>query len=178
MACDSSNTYNLPVNRRGRFLMRAGLIVGGGLAGASSSAGVEEYRLHANIATSGHEVGRYRPAGLASTTITYRAPTNAPVVALTFDDGPSDRYTDRLLNILDGLDIPATFFLIGEHVNAISLARSARGRTPLSCRAGLDFPGTPERRCSHSLTPRSSDTTSGGGTGQRKDDAICASTSA
>ena len=82
----------------------------------SSSVGVEEYRLHENIATSGHAVGRYRPAGLASTTITYRAPTNAPVVALTFDDGPSDRYTDRLLNILDGLDIPATFFLIGEHV--------------------------------------------------------------
>ena len=115
VACDSNNTYDLPVNRR-RFLTRAGLIVGGGLAGAGSSAGVEEYRLRENIATSGHAVGRYRPAGLASTTITYRAPTNAPIVALTFDDGPSDRYTDRLLNILDGLDIPATFFLIGEHV--------------------------------------------------------------
>lgn len=94
MACDSSNTYDLPVNRR-RFLTRAGVIVGGGLAGASSSAGVEEYCLHENIATSGHAVGRYRPAGLASTTITYRAPTNAPVVA-------SPLMTDRQTGIPTG----------------------------------------------------------------------------
>jgi peptidoglycan/xylan/chitin deacetylase (PgdA/CDA1 family) len=103
------------VNRR-RFLTRAGLLAGGGLAGAATSVGVEEYRLRENVTTSGHAVGRYRPAGLASTTITYRAPTTAPIVALTFDDGPSERYTNRVLNILDRHDIPATFFLIGAHV--------------------------------------------------------------
>ena len=105
----------LPVDRR-HFFTRAGLLVGGGLAGAATSAGVEEYRLRENIATSGQAVGRYRPAGLASTTITYRAPTTAPIVALTFDDGPSERYTNRILNILDRHNIPATFFLIGRHV--------------------------------------------------------------
>ena len=115
VACDSSNTYDLPVNRR-RFLTRAGLLVGGGVAGAATSTGVEEYRLRENIAASGHAVGLYRPAGLTSTTITYRARTTAPIIALTFDDGPSERYTDRILNILDRHDVPATFFFIGEHV--------------------------------------------------------------
>jgi peptidoglycan-N-acetylglucosamine deacetylase len=37
-------------------------------------------------------------------------------VALTFDDGPSERYTNRILDILDRHDVPATFFLIGQHV--------------------------------------------------------------
>ena len=116
------------MNRR-RFLTHAGLLVGGGLAGAAASAGIEEYRLHENITTSGHAVGRYRPASLASTTITYRAPTNAPVVALTFDDGPSDQYTARILDILDRHDTPATFFLIGEHaVRHPSLAQRAAER--------------------------------------------------
>jgi len=116
------------VDRR-RFLTHAGLLVGGGLAGAATSTGVEEYRLHEDIATSGHAVGRYRPASLASTTITYRAPTDAPVVALTFDDGPSDQYTARILDILDRHDTPATFFTIGEHVVRYpSLARRAAER--------------------------------------------------
>jgi peptidoglycan/xylan/chitin deacetylase (PgdA/CDA1 family) len=109
-----ANTYDLPVDRR-RFLTRAGLVVGGGLAGAAGTAGVEEYRLRENVAMSGHAVGHYRPAGIAATTITYRAPIDAAAVALTFDDGPSNRYTGPILDILDRYDTPATFFLIGEH---------------------------------------------------------------
>lgn len=38
-----------------------------------------------------------------------------PVVALTFDDGPS-KYTDDILDILDENDINATFFVIGNKV--------------------------------------------------------------
>jgi peptidoglycan/xylan/chitin deacetylase (PgdA/CDA1 family) len=36
-------------------------------------------------------------------------------VALTFDDGP-DHMTERYLDLLDELGVPATFFLIGEQV--------------------------------------------------------------
>lgn len=38
-------------------------------------------------------------------------------VALTFDDGPS-RYTPAVLDILAEHDVPATFFVIGEHAAA------------------------------------------------------------
>src|SRR5690606_38609609 len=34
-------------------------------------------------------------------------------VALTFDDGPS-AYTSQLVDTLDSLDVPATFFVVGQ----------------------------------------------------------------
>ena len=39
-----------------------------------------------------------------------------PFVALTFDDGPHDGKTSRLLSILKRLDVPATFFLVGAQI--------------------------------------------------------------
>lgn len=36
--------------------------------------------------------------------------------ALTFDDGPNDGHTQRLLDVLAAHDVPATFFLIGNYV--------------------------------------------------------------
>lgn len=54
--------------------------------------------------------------------------TDAPLVALTFDDGPHPEYTPRLLDLLDHYDAKATFFVIGQaaqqHRNI--LARMAR----------------------------------------------------
>jgi peptidoglycan/xylan/chitin deacetylase (PgdA/CDA1 family) len=44
--------------------------------------------------------------------------TDAPVFALTFDDGPSPETTPGLLEVLAGLDAHATFFLIGERARA------------------------------------------------------------
>lgn len=41
-----------------------------------------------------------------------RGPSTAKRVALTFDDGP-DHMTERYLDLLDELGVPATFFLIG-----------------------------------------------------------------
>lgn len=41
---------------------------------------------------------------------------NKPVVAITFDDGPS-KYTDEILNILNEYDANATFFVLGNKVN-------------------------------------------------------------
>ena len=46
-------------------------------------------------------------------------------VALTYDDGPSERYTGALLELLARHDVRATFFLIGNHVRRYpELARS------------------------------------------------------
>lgn len=39
-----------------------------------------------------------------------------PMVALTFDDGPSARYTPAILDILDQYDSSATFFILGTQV--------------------------------------------------------------
>jgi peptidoglycan/xylan/chitin deacetylase (PgdA/CDA1 family) len=38
------------------------------------------------------------------------------VVALTFDDGPSPKYTPKVLDILKKEGVKATFFLVGKHV--------------------------------------------------------------
>jgi peptidoglycan/xylan/chitin deacetylase (PgdA/CDA1 family) len=43
------------------------------------------------------------------------AATDRKVVALTFDDGPSE-YTDRYLDVLREKDVPATFFEIGQEM--------------------------------------------------------------
>ncbi len=37
-------------------------------------------------------------------------------IALTFDDGPDDYYTDEVIDILDNYQIPANFYFIGEKV--------------------------------------------------------------
>jgi peptidoglycan-N-acetylglucosamine deacetylase len=48
--------------------------------------------------------------------ILWRGRTTAPVVALTFDDGPTEPYTSQLLDILKQAGIPATFFVLGQRV--------------------------------------------------------------
>ena len=45
-----------------------------------------------------------------------KGPSTSRRVALTFDDGPDD-YTERYLDLLDDLGVPATFFLCGEHAD-------------------------------------------------------------
>jgi peptidoglycan/xylan/chitin deacetylase (PgdA/CDA1 family) len=46
----------------------------------------------------------------------YRAQTQDKVVALTFDDGPSEEWTPKILDVLNKYRVKATFFMIGEHV--------------------------------------------------------------
>jgi peptidoglycan/xylan/chitin deacetylase (PgdA/CDA1 family) len=43
----------------------------------------------------------------------FRADTDEPVVALTFDDGPNEPWTSRLLDLLGEREVPATFFQVG-----------------------------------------------------------------
>lgn len=47
-----------------------------------------------------------------------RGVSDRPWVALTFDDGPSPDYTPRILDILKEHNVPATFFMVGAHVEA------------------------------------------------------------
>lgn len=49
---------------------------------------------------------------------------NAPVVYLTFDDGPNE-YTDEILNILDVYDIKASFFVTGAKADYYSKIKKA-----------------------------------------------------
>jgi peptidoglycan/xylan/chitin deacetylase (PgdA/CDA1 family) len=41
-------------------------------------------------------------------------PRTRPLVALTFDDGPDDRFTPPILEILEEAGAPASFYVIGE----------------------------------------------------------------
>jgi peptidoglycan/xylan/chitin deacetylase (PgdA/CDA1 family) len=43
-----------------------------------------------------------------------RVNTSAPVVALTFDDGPSSRFTEEVLSVLREQEVNATFFVTGQ----------------------------------------------------------------
>ncbi|HHY73312.1 MAG TPA: polysaccharide deacetylase family protein [Bacillus bacterium] len=51
-------------------------------------------------------------------TIIYKANTKEKVIALTFDDGPDNRFTPLILDILKKYDVKATFFLLGTRVRA------------------------------------------------------------
>jgi peptidoglycan-N-acetylglucosamine deacetylase len=46
----------------------------------------------------------------------YRAKTNEKVIALTFDDGPSPKWTPLILDTLKEAGVKATFFMIGKYV--------------------------------------------------------------
>ena len=46
----------------------------------------------------------------------FRVKTKSKKIALTFDDGPSERWTPKILDELQKADVRATFFMIGAHV--------------------------------------------------------------
>ncbi|SMO36560.1 polysaccharide deacetylase family protein [Melghirimyces algeriensis] len=48
-----------------------------------------------------------------------RAPRNRNEVALTFDDGPDQRFTPQVLDVLKKHRVKATFFLMGSRVKAL-----------------------------------------------------------
>ena len=100
---------------RRSFLRAFGLAGAGLAAGSGATAGLADLREHKTLMLSGHAVGAHRPATAISTQVVYRVPTTKPWIALTFDDGPSSRYTETILDILDQHDAVATFNLIGRH---------------------------------------------------------------
>ncbi len=53
---------------------------------------------------------------LISNRVVWSVETDEKVVALTFDDGPHEKYTTELLDTLSKYDVTATFFLMGKNV--------------------------------------------------------------
>lgn len=51
-------------------------------------------------------------------TLVHRVDTSEPLIALTFDDGPTPGKTEQILQILAQENIPATFFLTGSEIEA------------------------------------------------------------
>lgn len=47
----------------------------------------------------------------------YKAQTDQKMIALTFDDGPDERFTPEILAVLKKHNVKATFFLLGMRVN-------------------------------------------------------------
>lgn len=62
----------------------------------------------------------YRGFGL-QIDIIRRGPQDLPLLALTFDDGPDPKYTPDILDILKEYEVPATFFVVGAHVEKYPL---------------------------------------------------------
>lgn len=96
------------------------LAVGGTLAGAGGALGVEGL-LDRHLPLDGGYAAAADQAGLehiGQMSVTWYVHTDEPVVAFTFDDGPGPRWTSMVLDVLDEYQVPATFFMVGEHLAA------------------------------------------------------------
>ena len=104
-----------------RALLRGGALVAGGAAAASVAApalaaGTPSAVSYAGRRQDDHTIG---PVG-----VHWRVDTRERVVALTFDDGPTARYTGAVLDALAAQQARATFFVVGQRLTAApSLAR-------------------------------------------------------
>lgn len=89
-------------------------------------------------------------SGPAIPVSTYKDPLNSKskMVAITYDDGPSDSITNGILDILESYDAKATFFVLGQNVNysGDALTRAVK----LGCQIGnhtyshIDLPSSSE----------------------------------
>lgn len=61
-----------------------------------------------------HEAFSHEPAAVSSAIVRHTAHQDGQWVALTFDDGPSPKFTPQVLQILNQQQVKATFCLIGE----------------------------------------------------------------
>jgi peptidoglycan/xylan/chitin deacetylase (PgdA/CDA1 family) len=104
-----------------RALLRGGLCAAGGAGLGLLATKVPEWvgphrlPLSGGYAAADDQLAMIRDGEV---TTTYRVPTTAPMVALTFDDGPQPEWTPMVLDQLDEVGAPATFFMIGEHLRA------------------------------------------------------------
>jgi peptidoglycan/xylan/chitin deacetylase (PgdA/CDA1 family)/sugar lactone lactonase YvrE len=72
----------------------------------------------ANLVNPRTNVIQYFHRSVAANAAVERVITSRRLVALTFDDGPSEPYTQRVLDILASHHVRATFFLVGRFVQA------------------------------------------------------------
>ena len=91
--------------------------------------GVGAVHLYSNNAQDGEQVTRTGKESGITATVTTKEPVNNivqyynvnsngdKVIALTFDDGPWDKQTDEILDILEQNDAKATFFTVGQCIS-------------------------------------------------------------
>ena len=114
-------------SRRG-LLHGALLTLGGAGVGAAATAATEMMHpgrlpLDGGYAPAGNPSGWSQRGGLRTF---WHVPAGKPWVALTFDDGPEPSWTPRVLDTLERLEAPATFFVVGDRLQRN--ARLVRGR--------------------------------------------------
>lgn len=102
-------------------LSRRRLLRGGaaGLGAAFAAGGLTAGGVHyAETQAARHRAfaAKHAPAMPSSTRLLWRAETEEPVLALTFDDGPDPSYTTPLLDLLAEHAARATFFVCGRRV--------------------------------------------------------------
>lgn len=106
---EESSERRSSVHRR-RFLTLLGMGAVGTVAAKDVVASREPRP--ADLPSAGTEIER--PAG-GIQQIIWSVPTDEPVAALTFDDGPDPEFTPSILDILARYGIPATFFALGHN---------------------------------------------------------------
>src|SRR6266404_2307365 len=80
--------------------------------------------------------GTYEPNSFLFGRAVGRAPTRERVAYLTFDDGPNPGATEPILETLAASDVPAAFFLVGEHVSRFpAVAQRVAAPDPRGARA-------------------------------------------
>ncbi|MFF4890260.1 polysaccharide deacetylase family protein [Micromonospora chersina] len=107
------------VARWGRraVLRRAALLGGGvalGVAGTTQTAWIADRRLPLGGGPASATVGSGHQQVGGGVEVVWGVRTDAPLVALTFDDGPQPQWTPMVLDTLAEHRVPATFFLVGE----------------------------------------------------------------
>lgn len=108
------------IDRRS-VIRRALLATGGVVAGAAGAVelpplfGWDRPPLGGGYAAAGDSPADLRHPGLS---VRYYVETTEPVVAFTFDDGPAPEYTPMVLDALDAASVPATFFMVGQNLQA------------------------------------------------------------
>jgi len=119
------------VTRRG--MLRGGLLTAVGAATALAGSGQVKHwfgwdrpPLGGGYASAADDLGAVAHGGVQ---IHYFRPTTEKLVALTFDDGPRPEYTPQFLDVLDEARVPATFFVVGRHLEEhAGLVRHRLGR--------------------------------------------------
>lgn len=108
--------------------------------------GVGAVHLYSNNAQDGEQVTRTgKESGITATVTTkepidnivqyYNVNSNGDkVIALTFDDGPWDKQTDEILDILEQNDAKATFFTVGQCISGHE--KELQRATSMGCEIG------------------------------------------
>lgn len=101
------------INRRA--LLHGAAFAGAALVGAAGATAVVEATRPVGPADSdAAAVPAWPEAGLVELQVLWRVPTQRRAVALTFDDGPSPRWTSTVIGLLGEAGARATFFCSGQ----------------------------------------------------------------